>query len=140
MLCNKLPQTQWLKKMPVRYLTVSGQMSRHGVMGFSAQGLTAEVKGCIPTRRLWGKSHLQAHSGCCLNSVPHCCRIEVTISQLPVHWGGSLSTSRDHPHSLPCGHLHLQSQPQTASLTSNPSPASNFICQKEPSPPPQGLN
>lgn len=93
-------------------ISMSSQKSRHGVTGFSARGLTRlrSYRGWaafLPESSREG-SIFKAHSDCCLDLVPHGCRMEITVSQLAVSWG-SLSITRVCLHSLPWGSLHLQS-------------------------------
>lgn len=48
----------------------------------SAQGLARSKSRCIPCWELWGRIHVQAHSGCWPNSVPYGCRTEISTSLL----------------------------------------------------------
>ena len=72
---NKLAQSQQLQTSPRYYLTVSvSQESRKRSCGSQKSECQP---ACVLFWRLdWVRLHLQAHSGCWQNSVPHSCRPE----------------------------------------------------------------
>ena len=79
MLCNKLPQIQWLKTTPIYYFTVSvSQKSRHDLTGSSAHVVTKLQSRCQPGPVLseaWAQGPLLNSHSFWQDLFPHSCKI-----------------------------------------------------------------
>lgn len=76
LLCNKLPQTQWLKTMCIYYPTVSkGQESGQSPLGSHKAAVKTSVSFILTWRCDWGRICFQVPSGW-QNSVPCDCTTE----------------------------------------------------------------
>lgn len=73
----------------------------------------------------WGHFSLLADFSSYFSPADFSCRTEVPVALL-AGGRGPFSAFRDHPHSLPCAPLHLQSQQGRISLVPNPLQASNL--------------
>lgn len=94
-LCNKLPEVQWLKIMPIYEFTVLQVRSHGWVLGSGFLRLKSKCPSGVLACRLWGAIRFQAHFSCQQNSASCGCRTEILVSLLTVRCQ-PLSTTRGH--------------------------------------------